>query len=107
VRTAPDVTGASTLHARAMNQRSLSPARARHTLGLLGEFVYLVDAFLFGLLAAIVVIGGINPLESAKLTGVIAATIVIAAIHHVWYVRNRSEIEHDPGRLTTRERRGF
>ena len=81
--------------------------RARHGLGLLGELVYVVDAFAVTLLVIVVVLAGTNPFESATLSVLIGATVVIAGVHHIWYARNRQQIEHDPVRLHARERRGF
>ena len=79
----------------------------RNHLPFFGDFLFVVDALVVAMTAALIVIGGINPLDSPVMVGLAVATIVIFGAHHVWYVRSRDEIEHDPQRLASRERRGF
>jgi hypothetical protein len=79
----------------------------RNRLPSVGEFVFLVDVLIVGMLTGLVVISGINPFDSALMTGVLAAPVIVFATHHVWYTRHRQEIEHERERLAARERRGF
>jgi hypothetical protein len=73
----------------------------------LAYFVYVTDMLVLGLVAAVVVVGGINPLESPLLTGVLGFSAVTAIAHHAYYARHKYEIEHDRVQLAARERRGF
>ena len=84
-----------------------TPERVRSALNWTAEFVFYFDLLVLGLLVAILVIGTINPLDSAALTVFLAATAILLGVHHVWYARHRYELEHDPRRLAARERRGF
>jgi hypothetical protein len=73
----------------------------------LGEFAFVMDSLLAAMLVAVVVIGRIDPLASAPMIGFVAATLVIIAVHHVWYARHRREIESGHEHQAGRERRGF
>ena len=79
----------------------------RWRLPFLGEFLFLLVALVSAMTAALVVISGINPLENTAMLVVGATSVVVLGGHHVWYARHRDEIEHDPGRLSARERRGY
>lgn len=71
------------------------------------QFVFVLDALALGLVGSVLLLAGASPFESAGLAMALATGIVILGVHHVWYVRHRAEIEHDPQRVRARERRGF
>ena len=79
----------------------------RGALAQIAEAVYIVDVVVVGMLAGIVVLAGINPFHSAALTTALLATAAVLALHHMWFVRHRDEIQHDPHSHTARDRRGF
>jgi len=79
----------------------------RYVVRWLGEFVFVTDALAVALLVAGAVIGGINPLESVPMTVAMVLSALVFSVHHVWYARNRYEIEHGWDHNHARERRGF
>lgn len=82
------------------------PATLRHTGGLAGEFIFVV-AVLFGSLGVgVVLFVGMDALQGAGLA-VFSVVLIIAAIHHRWYSRNREAIESSHEQKAMRERRGF
>lgn len=81
-------------------------ATLRHSGGLLGEFIFVV-ATLFGSLGIVVVLFvGMDALKSGGLA-VFSIVLIVAAVHHRWYSRNRREIESSREQQAMRERRGF
>lgn len=89
----------------AMTKRDI-PAAVRKTGGMIGEFIFVV-AMLFGSLGiAVVLFVGMDALQSGGLI-VFSVVLIIAAIHHRWYSRNREEIESSREQKALRERRGF
>ena len=86
---------------------TLPHVHIRSALAWIGELVYLVDLLLVTMLLALVVIAGINPVDSPVVVVALVVGIGIVLAHRVWYVRHRQEIEHDQGHLRARERRGF
>ena len=86
---------------------SLPHVHIRSALAWIGELVYLVDLLLVTMLLSLVVIAGINPVDSPFVLVAIVVGGGIVLAHRVWYIRHRQEIEHDQGHLRARERRGF
>jgi hypothetical protein len=82
-------------------------SRAGHTGLVIGEFVFAVGLLFASLLASIVILGHLNPLESPVLTGVFGAVLLIGLGHHRWYRRHREEIDSSHEHHEARERRGF
>lgn len=81
-------------------------AALRHSGGLLGEFIFVV-AMLFGSLGIVVVLFvGMDALKSGGLI-VFSVVLIIGAIHHRWYSRNREDIESSREQKAMRERRGY
>lgn len=90
-----------------MTAPSHTADQLRPGLLFLGEFLFFVDVLVIGLVLGVVALGGIDPFKSTALTALIAATVLIAGVHHVWYRRHRREIEQSHEHLAARERRGF
>jgi hypothetical protein len=72
-----------------------------------GEFIYVVDALILALVAAVFVIGGLSPFESPVMTVVTLLALAVVAVHHLWWMRNRADAERAETRRRGRERRGF
>lgn len=82
-------------------------ARLREGVAWLIEGAFVVDVLLAGLVAAIVLLGGINPLQSLALTIGFAATVAIVGVHTYWMSRHRKVMVDQHARLSERERRGW
>jgi hypothetical protein len=81
--------------------------QARHLSGLVAEFAFIVGALFATMTAALVVVGGVNPLSSGFMIGIFVVVTFSALIHHLWYSRHRAEIEAGMEHHADRERRGY
>jgi hypothetical protein len=81
--------------------------RAGHAGLLLAEFLFVSGILLASLLASIVLLGNLNPLDSHVLTGIFGAVLLIGLVHHRWYRRHRQEVDSSHEHHEARERRGF
>jgi hypothetical protein len=87
---------------------STSFKSSRHfALAWLTETAFVTDMLFVGLLAFIVILGGLNPFNSLLMTTIIALTLVIVPLHAILMRRHRDEMVDRHARQTTRERRGF
>ncbi len=73
----------------------------------LGEFVYVTDLLVLALVAAAAVIGGLNPLDSPVLVGVLVFSAVVLLGHRVWNAAHAEAPGAQHARQSDRERRGF
>ena len=72
-----------------------------------GEFVFVLGVLFGSLGVAVMVLGGTGPLHSGRGLAFFGAVLIIAAVHHRWYSRHRTEIESSATQKALRERRGF
>ena len=82
-------------------------SRFRTVAAFAGEFAFVIGVLFGSLGVAVVVLGGFDPMESGAALAFFGVVLLIAAIHHGWYARNRDEIESSPQQKALRERRGF
>lgn len=81
--------------------------QARHLSGLLAEFAFVIGALFASMTAALVIIGGVDPLSNGFMIGIFVVVTAIALIHHLWYSRHKAEIETSLQHHAERERRGY
>jgi hypothetical protein len=79
----------------------------RSGLAWLTETVFVTDMLLVGLLASIMILGGVNPFNSLLMTAVIVLTLVIVPLHAILIRRHGEDMVDAHARHETRERRGF
>jgi quinol-cytochrome oxidoreductase complex cytochrome b subunit len=73
---------------------------------LVGSF-WVADAMILGMLAFFMVLGSVNPSETAGFAIVFAALALLLAFH-LWQLhRHHREMERSPASRYARERRGF
>lgn len=82
-------------------------SRGGRAVPLVSEFLFVAGVLFASMLASVVILGSLNPLESPFMAGTFAVVAVIGLVHHFWYQRHRPELETSREHHADRERRGF